>query len=421
MGPDCAGLRNAGFGARRESEEWGKVIKFANKDKLVRKEIVTATMLHNDLKGVIGRLANLGMFITGKPDGRLAFAEYLLLEEETDKRATVASSTGWIEIGGQLVFVLPDEIIGAALDEQVILGQRRRRAICAPRDAGRAGATRSPSRLATISCRASPSRPRYPGRCCIWAASRAASLHLHGSSSFGKTTMLRMAASSWGSGADNGFVRSGGPPTTLLRRRWRPLTTRCCRWTSIGQADPRAVGRWSTWSPVRPAKRRMSRDATVKPSHQWRTLVLVVRGEADRRPARRGPSKRAHAGQLVRAIDIKVERKQGAFDQSADILDASAFANSETRRLDLLRGAAGPEFVRLLIDAKIDADDVRSRVDAFTEKALESVKDDRDRWSARRSGSELPRRRASSRSSLAYCRGPKVSRPRTPTFSSRRG
>ena len=40
---------------------------------------------------------------------------------DADERVTVARRIGWIEVGGQRAFVLPGEIVGGDLDEQVIL------------------------------------------------------------------------------------------------------------------------------------------------------------------------------------------------------------------------------------------------------------------------------------------------------------
>jgi putative DNA primase/helicase len=373
------GFEVLGLARSTEDGDWGKVVRFSNADKRIHEEIVTAPMLHNDLKGVIGRLANHGMFITGKPDGRLAFAEYLLLEEETDKRVTVANSTGWIEIGGHLVFVLPNKIIGAAPDELVTLAK----GVGAPyahrgtledwRDAIAKPAGDHLMLRFAISTSLSGTLLHLGGF-------ESGIAHLHGSSSFGKTTMLRIAASSWGSGADNGFVRLWRSTDNALEATLASSNDTLLPLDELGQADPRAVGPMVYMVAGSTGKTRMSRDATVKPSYQWRALVLSSGEKPIAVLLALGQGKHAHAGQLVRAIDIKVDRKQGAFDafsQSADILDASAFAESLKRAALTCYGTAGPAFVQLLIDAKIDSDNVRLRVDTFTKETLKDVKGDR--------------------------------------------
>ena len=394
-----------------KSEEWGEVIKFANKDKLVRKEIVTAALLYDDPNAVISRLGSLGMWISGVLSERRALIEYLLLEFETDKRATVVRRIGWFEIGAERVFVLPDEIIGVALSEQIILEQ----------DVGAPYARRG-----TVeewrNAIAKPAGDHLMARFVISTGLSGTLLylggfesgitHLKGDSSIGKTTLLKMAASTWGSGADNGFVRSGRSTDNALEATLSSSNDTLLPLDEIGQVDVRVIGQIVYMVASNVGKQRMRRDATVRSSHQWRTLVLSSGEKPIAILLAEGHSKRAHAGQLVRAIDVPAKRTRTApsTDRIPTFEFLEAFVEDMKRAASTYYGTAGPEFVRLLVNAKIGADDVRSLVDTFTVKALESVKDDfSDRRIGRRSVSGSPRRRASSRSSLAYCHGPKVS------------
>ena len=69
------------------------------------------------------------------------------------------------------------------------------------------------------------------------------------------------------------------------------------------------------------------------------TPIAVLIGEDQK-------AKRAHAGQLVRAIDIPAKRALGMFDEAHPDFDAKAFADEmKRRRLEILRDG-GPEFVR---------------------------------------------------------------------------
>ena len=72
-----------GYARDGESEEWGKVVKFTNKDGLVRREIVGAELLYNDAKTVTGRLGYLGMIISGGLSEQRALIEFLLLDDQT--------------------------------------------------------------------------------------------------------------------------------------------------------------------------------------------------------------------------------------------------------------------------------------------------------------------------------------------------
>ena len=113
-----------GYARDTNSEEWGKVIKFTNKDGLVRREIVGAELLYNDAKTVTGRLGYLGMIISGDLSEQRALIEFLLLDDQTDKRVMVAHRVGWIMIGGKRAFILPGENISdEAIGEEVVLSK----------------------------------------------------------------------------------------------------------------------------------------------------------------------------------------------------------------------------------------------------------------------------------------------------------
>ena len=327
-----------GYARDVKSEEWGEVIKFANKDKLVRKEIVTAALLYDDPNAVISRLGSLGMWISGVLSERRALIEYLLLEFETDKRATVVRRIGWFEIGAERVFVLPDEIIGVALSEQIILEQ----------DVGAPYARRG-----TVeewrNAIAKPAGDHLMARFVISTGLSGTLLylggfesgitHLKGDSSIGKTTLLRMAASTWGSGADNGFVRKWRSTDNALEATLSSSNDTLLPLDEIGQVDVRVIGQIVYMVASNVGKQRMRRDATVRSSHQWRTLVLSSGEKPIAILLAEGHSKRAHAGQLVRAIDVPAKRtKNSAFDRPNPTFELEGVRRRhEARRLDLLR------------------------------------------------------------------------------------
>jgi uncharacterized protein (DUF927 family) len=125
-------------------------------------------------------------------------------------------------------------------------------------------------------------------------------------------------------------------------------------------------------------KQRMRRDATLKPAQVWRVTVLSsgefpIETKLNEDPKR---GARAHAGQLVRAIDMPVCGVHGVFDAfESDDVDPAAFADKCKTATSTYYGTAGPEFVRRLITENVSAEDVRERVDAFVRNALKDVKD----------------------------------------------
>jgi putative DNA primase/helicase len=109
-------------------------------------------------------------------------------------------------------------------------------------------------------------------------------------------------------------------------------------------------------------------------------LRQVERGQDNEDPKH---GARAHAGQLVRAVDIPVSGAHGVFDDFAsDDVDPGAFAEECKNATSTYYGTAGPEFVRRLIAQNISARNVREHVDSFVRSAIRDVKD-RDGQAAR--------------------------------------
>ena len=140
--------------------------------------------------------------------------------------------------------------------------------------------------------------------------------HLYGKSSEGKTTCLRMAGSVWGSGADGGYVRTWRSTANGLEATFAGAYDTCLPLDEVGQVEGRELGQALYMATGGVGKQRMRRDATLRPSHIWRTMVLSsgehpIEAKLNEDP-RRGA--RAHAGQLVRAVDIPVRGTHGVFD-----------------------------------------------------------------------------------------------------------
>ena len=315
------------------------------------------------------------MKIKGTLPARQSVAEYLV-EVDAAQRVTVARRLGWVEIDNQQFFVLSDETIGAELGEQVVLEQN----LNAPH-ARRGtlenwrGALAMPAGghlMARFAISTSLSGPLLH-----LGGLESGLMHLWGPSSVGKTTLLRIAASVWGSGADGGYVRAWRSTANALEGTLAGACDTFLPLDEIGQADGREIGKVVYMIAGAIGKQRMARDTSIKPSYKWRVLALSS-GETTiaAQIGEEQKVKRAHAGQLVRAIDIPSQRELGVFDQAYTDFDPQAFADEMKRAASTYYGVAGPEFVRALIERQIGGGRIHTLVDEFVADALDGINAD---------------------------------------------
>jgi putative DNA primase/helicase len=141
-------------------------------------------------------------------------------------------------------------------------------------------------------------------------------IHFFGASSTGKTSTLRLAASVWGGGGENGFIkqwRSTANAQEAIAEQHRdcllPLD-------ELGQADSRTVGDTVYMIANNQGKKRMSSDARLNPSREWRVSVISS-GEITLEIKMQEAGKKALAGMEVRFINIpaEVEDAYGIFEE----------------------------------------------------------------------------------------------------------
>ena len=134
------------------------------------------------------------------------FAKYLS-GAESSGRVTVVQRTGWHEIEGEDIFVLPGENIGRKGVGRVLLAG----AACGPY---KSRGTLAEWREGVAALAASHAIPTltisaaFAGPLLYLAGLEGGGLNLFGQSSRGKTTCLHAAASVWGRGTTPGYVRA---------------------------------------------------------------------------------------------------------------------------------------------------------------------------------------------------------------------
>jgi uncharacterized protein (DUF927 family) len=356
---------------------WGWLIKFDNPDRASVEEVVPASVLQDDPAKIAAALADLGFTIDATPSARRSFVQHLNRTEPM-ARITLAARTGWVGVGGKVAFIVPGAVIGGDPNERVILSKE----ITAPfaqlgslddwkENIAKPAADHLVLRFAV--------GLSFGGPLIAITGGESGVFHLYGPSSAGKTTASRVAASSWGSGADGGYIRTWRSTSNALESTLASSSDCLLVLDEVGQVESREIGVIVYMITNSRRKERLTKAVLPRSAFRWRTLVLST-GEVPiaarlNEETPRGGRRGVRAGHLVRAVDIRVNRAHGVFDNPYPNFDPEALADSLKAASSRFHGTAGPEFVRQLLDQKITAKAITEKTDAFTAKALEGVND----------------------------------------------
>jgi uncharacterized protein (DUF927 family) len=187
-------------------------------------------------------------------------------------------------------------------------------------------------------------------------------LNLHGFSSAGKTTVVLAAASVWG-GSDfvsNWAGTAAGKEGLALAHSDTVLVI-----DEIGVAESREAAITIYQLAAGVTKDRARPDGTFRTSEQWRVMILST-GELPLSQKLAENGQRAHAGQLIRLLDLPADagKGHGVFDGPGSFANAFELANHINGQAKSAFGTAGPEFIRLLLAYPGGLDAVRKFVKA---------------------------------------------------------
>jgi putative DNA primase/helicase len=174
--------------------------------------------------------------------------------------------------------------------------------------------------------------------------------HIHGSSSIGKTSAARLAATVWGAPRFvDGFMKSWRTTSNGIELTAKSRCDTCLILDEINMADPKDVASAAYHLSSGTGKMRMTSELTPAEMAKWRVPVLST-GEFSL-PAYLGSvGRRITGGQSVRFPSLPADAGAGM-----GILEATHGAETPSHFIrelhtlcDSMYGTAGPEFVRRL-------------------------------------------------------------------------
>jgi putative DNA primase/helicase len=326
---------------------WGKWLRWRDNDGRVHLQLVCDGALQGDLAALCAGLASDGMWINRAQ--QRALATYLS-GVPTNGRVTLVGRTDWHDIGRHSVFILPDKTIGPRGSEKVILdasaiGPYEARGSLKDWQQG-VGALASGHALAVLAISAALAGPLLH-----LAGQEGGGVHIYGGSSTGKTTLLQMAASVWGRGATPGYMRAWRATANGLEGTAASATDTALIFDELGVVEARDAAASIYGLANGAGKVRAHRDGSLREPKSWRVLILSTGEIQTETKLAEDRGRKAHAGQLVRLLDIPTDRGKGfgVFDNAGPDGDPGKLANAFKYGAISSYGTAGPEFVRRII------------------------------------------------------------------------
>jgi len=285
------------------SENWGRLLSFPDRDGVIHKWAMPMSLLSGDGREYRERLLELGLVISPGRKARILLESYLNTKPE--KKALCVTKQGW----HNAAFVLPDETIGENAEPiylQTVSANHLFRQSGTVEDwrenVGRYCARNSRLVLAVSIAFAAPLLEPLQGESGGW--------HLTSQSSKGKTTALYVGGSVHGGGGDKGFIRRWRATINGLETVAATHNDSFLCLDEIAECKPDDVNEAAYMLANGQGKARQSRVGALRHTLEWR-LVFLSSGELSIADHIAQSGKRVRAGQEVRVINLPADAEKG--------------------------------------------------------------------------------------------------------------
>lgn len=327
-----------------ENCDWGKLLRFMDKRGNMHRWVMAFDMICRDGEAMRKELLNQGLSIHSFPKYRHIFNQYLQeTEPEQEETLLCTSRTGW----DNNCFVLPNRTIGD--DEASIIYQGFNKSVLDSKGTLAAW-------IETI------------GKMCvgnsrlIFAVSLAfaatfieicgkenGGFHMRGNSTTGKSTILYVAVSVWGS---PGYKLQWKATINGLEAIAEEHNDLLIVLDEISEADPKTVGNTAYMLANGQGKIRAKETGNARKTKSFRLFTLSS-GEESLADVMRGEGKRIKAGQEIRLCDIPA--KVGPYGVFEDIHGCEGGSEFSTKLTEAARenyGHAGIAFIEKTIEVR---------------------------------------------------------------------
>jgi putative DNA primase/helicase len=357
----CSPLKIEALTRDLQGRGWGRLVSFTDADKIHKTTVIPARLFGTSRSDELrGALLDAGLpIIASAAKAQRQLNDYLMREAPED-RARCVTRTGWH--GGS--FVLPSQTFGPVNGERFYLADEGSSAYerCNKFELWR-DLVSSPSgshRLALFSIACA-----FAGPLLDLAGAESGGFHIVGDSTGGKSTLLRLAASVWGS--PTRYVRQWRLTSNAVESIAESCTDTLLPMDEMGQADPKEVGEIAYQIANSAGKARATKDGGAREVRRWRVLLLS-NGEIGTGQVLNSVGQKLRAGQEVRFVEVPSDMKAGfgVFDSDGGKGSARALSIALADAASANYGHAGPLFVeRLAAQREAIAKEVRECVAQF--------------------------------------------------------
>lgn len=303
---------------------WGKWVEFSDPDRQPRRRVIPDALLSGDGTELERIMRDDGLHIA--PSGKALLRQYLI-ESATKARARVTNRIGWHDAGPEgAVYVLPDTAIGTAAEAWLCEAEGGAVGTFLQRGTLKGWQEEIAARCVGNSRLAFSVSVAFAAPLLYLTGGEGGGFHFRSSSSDGKTTALRVAASVCG-GHD--FMRrwratDNAIEAIALQHCDAPLLL-----DEIAQTDPKAAGEIAYMLANGSGKIRAGRTGAAREVVQWRVLFLSA-GEIGLAEHMGEAGKIMRAGQSLRMAEIPADAGAGLgiFENLHGHADGAAFAKA---------------------------------------------------------------------------------------------
>jgi len=348
------------------SQNWGKLLRFADPDGVLKEIAVPNTMFAGDCRELRELLLSEGLDIT--PAGKSKLSTYLMSCNPT-ARTLCVNKTGWYKNA----FIFPDSIVGKTEDKISFQVENFNNVYTTAgsleqwRDRISKYCSGNNRLIFAVSA-------AFAGALLHKSGLESGGFHFVGGSSCGKSTILRVAASVWG-GKD--YLRTWRTTDNGLEGVAAMHNDSLLVLDELGQVDPTKAGEIAYMLGNGGGKTRATRNGNVRNAVSWRLLYLSS-GEKDLNDCAIESKKKVKAGQEIRLLNIPavpVDRESyGAFEYLHDFDNGAAFAEYLNQQVKEYYGTPARAFIKATTEENPEAVKVGISEDLETiKKALIEV------------------------------------------------